>query len=113
MSVIQQAAAARAALILKAARLRYAIEMPDGTVDGELEVAKPKAFTVRNKGIQTFVAGYLSGLEPGTATTVPYVSDFEEKALRQMCSHYAHNKFGKGNYITAANGKGVEVLRVV
>lgn len=108
----------RAVLLLNAAKVEYAIRMPDGEILGALPVGK-KAGTPRRKvnDFRALVPGYIdqvAALEPGGVARWRVDAHLADP-FRKCVASVATQRLGQGHCITAIVGEAkdiVEVLRV-
>jgi len=114
MEAIQKIALDRAAKMLRAAGVTFAIRCPDGTTLGTPEAfdsAKAPGPKRRSRHFVEYVTPKLLPLTVGLSTVIPY-GDFDTDELQRACSSHATKLWGNGNAMTHKNAVGVEVLRL-
>ena len=109
----------RAEKLLKAAGVQYAIQMPDGSVLGELKIDQEKPKRVRDTSIpwgeiSKKIDKYVQPLKVGQVAKIEglVTETLTKKRVQSIASARAILHFGKGNCITHQNGDVLEVLRV-
>lgn len=108
--------------VLKGMKLDYAVRMPDGTINGDLDAVrgkKPKAPTERKRApltykygeLRAYIRPYLDGMTPGNVVVVP-CGQYKLDVLRSSVSSYMSAKYGnKMHTIVTHHDKGcIEVM---
>ena len=119
LSPTQGIALQRGLAFLRATRLRFAIELPDQSLLGELPVpqaAMPaKVATVRRHDLEFKYSyhGKVDALEPGQAAGFDCDSEDEASRLVKHIASRGCKKFGNGHCISARRALHVELLRVL
>jgi hypothetical protein len=102
--------------------LKYAIQLEDGRVVGELQLA-PTPTKLTKKGKQSdpspysshelhpIVEPYLRGLEPGRQIHIP-AGKYQVRYFARTVSTMCHELFGAGMYNTKRDETGVNVMRM-
>lgn len=116
MTPTQTVALTRAKAFLAACGLPYAIQLPDGSVEGILILAPQKSPLVR-KRVNDFVGAtqypaILDAMPVGASHVFKAGSAKFAEGLRATISAAAGKRWGRGNVITAVTGMDVEILRV-
>lgn len=113
----------RAISLLKAAGVKYAIVLEDGTKLGDLHIAselkedvksEPKR-RIRNPGITAYVKPFIEKLELVNGKNnviIPPTRVYSINAVQSAATGMASHMWGSGSYITSRNDKGVEFLRL-
>jgi hypothetical protein len=125
MSPAQRIALDKAEAFLRAAGVKYALQLPDGSVLGELKLADPEVTSSRYKNRRVIMVQFyrpqLEALQIGQATVIHYPTEFlaqrgvDRKRFYNAVYTACWNKAGdKDDYIVAetADKTGVEVLRI-
>lgn len=112
MSAIKEAAAAKAIQFLTAAGLAYAIQMPDGSFAGSLNVQPAKT---KHKNWRQY--GYIDvirTMEAGQGHEFPMPQGAKPSEYGSVISGAGIQQFGKGYFMVATSkcGKFIEALRV-
>ena len=116
MTPTQTVALTRAKAFLAACGLPYAIQLPDGSVEGILILAPQKTRKAK-KRVNDFAGptGYpdiLDAMQPGDNHVFRVHDSAFALGLRNTISGGGSQRWGKGNVITAVTGLDVEILRV-
>ena len=117
MSTVKAIALERALAMLRASGYKYAVQMEDGTIKGELKIAPPTPERIR--AASKYPTGFLRGkvepiikdMAPGDAAVVPY-DGIEPEVMQSTACNAAAKLWGSGNYMSHRNAVGVEILRV-
>ena len=116
MTPTQTVALTRAKAFLAACGLPYAIQLPDGSVEGILILAPEKTAASRKRvndyaGITQYPE-ILDAMPVGASHVFKASSVEFANGLRGTVSAAAGKRWGRGNVITAVTGTDVEILRV-
>ena len=116
MTPTQTVALTRAKAFLAACGLPYAIQLPDGSVEGILLLAPAKTGITR-KRVNDFAGAtqypaILDAMPVGASHVFKASSAAFAEGLRATVSAAGGKKWGRGNIITAVTGLDVEILRV-
>lgn len=107
-------AAKKAIQWLKASNLEFAVKMPDGTIEGTLQIAPEKpARTSRKVNDFNKENGYreqMKLMQPGD--TLSWDMGERAYAFQKVVAAAGHTFFGHGNYMTELKDNKVTVLRV-
>jgi hypothetical protein len=108
---VQEVAAAKALMILKAAGARFHIKMSDGIEYGEPIVeGKP-----RKKVGPSILHHYqepIERMEVGDVVQLAYPADIDRVRFKTNAQSYARNKFGPDSCVVGKTDTHVEILRV-
>lgn len=105
--------------LLRSAGVPYAIQMPDGSQRGALQVAPPR--TSKKGGYKRTVPPgfwkrhyepFLEKLQPGELAIVPAIEGHPVKGLQKVVSAYCSVHFGSGQFMTTVEDGAVQVLRM-
>lgn len=117
-NVIQHKAAERGMQLLRAAGCLFAIQMPDGSMVGELSVRPPKQ-PRKPKMIRDYelsrkykVVEKMKALEVGAVAVFECDNEKDASKVRDRVSSQGVHRYGKGNFMTTKTGSVVEVLRI-